>query len=493
MFTRRQAITGGGAAVAGAAIFGSTACAHAGSFRTPLPIPRLIDAHAQGGAISLVAQTGRHEFVAGQSVATYGYSGTILGPTLRLRRGDTVNVSVRNAFDYMTTVHWHGLLIPSDRDGGPHEHIAPGETWRSALPIEQGETTAWYHPHPHQDTARQVYAGLGGLLLIEDGTGARLGLPHIYGEDDLPLILQDRLFGPEGALIYPSGPMTLMQGARGNTIIVNGAIAPFASVPAGLVRLRLLNASNARNLDLSFEDGRTFHVIASDGGYLASPVEATRLLVAPAERFEILVDFSDAREVLFGTGPDPFPPMMMGMMGQVQSGSGPVMRFAPDRTRRSALRTIPPVLVDMGVVPAVDQLRRRRFVLNDLGGMMGGMMGPMMGMRRSGAGFGINGHAFDMERIDAEIALGSQEVWEIEAGSMAHPFHVHGVHFRIISLDGGSPPVHLQGWKDTVLVSRFAEILVHFTQTASRAHPYMFHCHILEHEDAGMMGQYVCT
>ena len=122
---------------------------------------------------------------------------------------------------------------------------------------------------------------------------------------------------------------------------------------------------------------------------------------------------------------------------------------------------------------------------------MGGM-GPMMGMR-DGAGLAINGQSFDMERIDAEIALGSQEVWEIAAGSMAHPFHVHGVQFRIISLDGAPPPPHLQGWKDTVLVTRFAEVAIRFTQRASRAHPYMFHCHILEHEDAGMMGQYICA
>ena len=118
-------------------------------------------------------------------------------------------------------------------------------------------------------------------------------------------------------------------------------------------------------------------------------------------------------------------------------------------------------------------------------------MGGMMGGGRGG-GLGINGQAFDMERIDAEIALGSAEVWEIEAGTMAHPFHVHGVHFRILTLDGETPPAHLSGWKDTVLVSRFAEILIHFTQPASRAHPFMFHCHILEHEDAGMMGQYLC-
>lgn len=493
MLTRRQAIVSGGAAFAGAALFGATACAQTGPFTTLLPVPPLIDARAQSNLISLTVQRGRHEFVPGQPAATYGYSGAILGPTIRVRSGDAVSVALRNAIESTTTVHWHGLLIPGDRgDGGPHDRIEPGETWRRVLPVDQREATAWYHPHPHQDTARQVYYGLGGLLIIEDGTGERLGLPHAYGEDDFPLILQDRLFDHYGALIYPANPMTLMQGARGNTIVVNGAVSPSARVPAGLVRLRLLNASNARNLDLSFEDGRAFHVIASDGGYLASPVAATHLVVAPGERFEILVDFSNGREILLGTSPEPFPPMMMGMMGQGQSAGGPIMRFAPDRARRSSLRAIPSALVDVPAVPAVDQLQRRRFALNDMG-MMGGMMGPMMGGRRGGAPFAINGQPFDMERIDAEIALGSQEVWEIATQTMAHPFHLHGAHFRIISLDGAPAPAHLRGWKDTVLVARFAEILVPFTQPSSRAHPFMFHCHILEHEDAGMMGQYVCA
>jgi blue copper oxidase len=494
MITRRQTILSGGAVAA--TLLATPGCAQPWPFRVPLPVPPLIDAHAQGGEIRLVAQAGRHAFVAGRPAATLGYSGPILGPTLRMRRGDDVAVEIENRMDADTIVHWHGFLIPSERDGAPHDRIATGGTWRRVLPIDQAETTAWYHPHPYRDTARQIYSGLAGLVLIEDGTGARLGLPRAYGVDDLPLILQDRLIDDDGDLVYPDTPMTVMQGARGNTIIVNGAIAPVARVPLGLVRLRLLNASNARNLDLAFGDGRAFHVIASDGGYLAEPVPMTRLLVAPAERFEILVDFSDGRGAVLETGADPFPPMMGMMMRGAQSDAANIMRFAPDRGLRAAGPGVPPALADVPALPSTDQLPRRRFVLNDMGmmgGGMGGMMGGgMMGRGRAG-GLGINGRPFDMQRIDAEIPLGASEVWEVESGTMAHPFHVHGVHFRILSLDGGPPPPHLQGWKDTVLVPRSAELLIRFTQPASRAHPFMFHCHILEHEDAGMMGQYVCA
>jgi blue copper oxidase len=492
MITRRQTFLGAGAVVASTGVF-TAGCAQT-RVAASLPIPRIIDAHAEGDSIRLVAQNGRHAFSPGRPVATYGYSGPVLGPTLRMRRGDEVSVEVENRTDADTVVHWHGLLIPSERDGAPHDHIAPGQTWRRALPIQQAETTAWYHPHPYRDTARQIYFGLAGLVLIEDGSGARLGLPRTYGVDDLPLILQDRLFDRDGELTYPASPMTVMQGARGNTIIVNGAVAPFARVPAGLVRLRLLNASNARNLDLAFTDGRAFHVIASDGGYLAAPVQVTRLLIAPAERFEILVDFSDGRPATLETGRDPFPPTMgMMMMAGGRSDAGEIMRFAPDRNRRAATSSLPSSLAQMAPLPPTDRLPRRRFVLNDTG-MMGAMMGGgMMGRGRGGGALGINGQTFDMQRIDAEVALGSSEVWEIESGTMAHPFHVHGVHFRIVSLDRIPPPPHLQGWKDTVLVPSSAEILIRFTQPAPPAHPFMFHCHILEHEDAGMMGQYVCA
>jgi blue copper oxidase len=489
MLTRRQAIVSGGAVAATSALYAMPGCARTG-VATPLPVPPLVDARAQGGALRLVAQQGSHAFVAGRPASTFGYSGPILGPTLRMRRGDEVRVELENRLDAATVVHWHGLLIPSDRDGGPHDRIEPGGILRSVLPIAQPETTAWYHPHPHRDTARQVYFGLAGLVIIEDGTGERLGLPRAYGVDDLPLVLQDRLFDRAGDLIYPNGPMTVMQGARGDTMVVNGAVAPVARVPAGLVRLRLLNGSNARNLDLAFGDGRTFHVIASDGGYLAAPVPMTRLTMAPAERFEVLVDFSDGRGAVFETGPDQFPPTMGMMMTRGgQSGGGEIMRFSPDRSLRTTGRGVPSSLAEMPDLPATDQLRHRRFVLNDMGMMGGGMMGG----GASGSGFGINGQSFDMQRIDAEVGLGSGEVWEIEAGMMAHPFHVHGVHFRILSLDGAPPGAHLRGWKDTVLVSRAAEILIHFTQPATVAHPFMFHCHILEHEDAGMMGQYVCA
>lgn len=354
-----------------------------------------------------------------------------------------------------------------------------------ASQIDQPESTAWFHPHPHGDTARQVYSGLAGMVLLDDGSSERLALPRTYGVDDIPLLLQERQFNSNGGLRYDDGPHTTMVGARGDTIIVNGAIAPVARVPVGLVRLRILNGSNARNYDLSFSDTRAFHVIATDGGYLPSPVRRNRLVISPGERFEVLVDFSDARSVLLETGADQFI-RMMGMMSGEVSGAAQIMKFEPDPTKLAGAKVFPAKLSTILDIGKVEDLRRRQFVLNDH------MMG-MMGMRFRNRGLAINGSRYDMNRIDTTVSLGSSEIWEVESGMMAHPFHIHGVQFRILSIDGRKPPMHLQGNKDTVLVPGSAEILVHFTQRATREHPFMYHCHILEHEDAGMMGQYVAT
>jgi len=141
-----------------------------------LPIPRLIDAKEHGSAVKLKAGTGFHEFYKGQPARTFGYSLPILGPTFRFRRGDRVEMIVENALDAPTTVHWHGLPVPGEVDGGPQGKIDPGATWRGKLPIDQPAATLWYHPHPHHDTARQVYMGLAGLII----TSARMDDDRLF-------------------------------------------------------------------------------------------------------------------------------------------------------------------------------------------------------------------------------------------------------------------------------------------------------------------------
>ena len=493
MLTRRHFLAA--TAVSSTAILTRSGISAAATrFDAPLPMPKLIDAAANGNAVSLTIAEGVHAYRPGRPVKSFGYSASVLGPVIRLKRGETVNITVENRMSQATTVHWHGLTIPGDADGGPHNTIAAGAQWKASLRTDQPEATAWFHPHPHGRTARQVYSGLAGMLFVEDGSGEHLGLPHSYGIDDLPLVLQDRFFDRSGAPVYQPGPMDIMAGYRGDTIIVNGAVAPVARVPAGTLRLRLLNGANARTFDLHFSDGRPFQVIASDGGYLTRPVELTGLLLAPGERYEILVDFSNGAEVALQTGPDRNVPMMGMMRGTEPLADATIMKFQTDPAKRATVTSVPKKLADVPLLDRSKIVARRQFLLNDM--MMGGMMGGMgvgRGASRFGPTMAINGQTFNMGRIDVAVKRDTLELWEIGSQMMAHPFHIHGTQFQILSLNGQVPPPHLQGWKDTVLVAGNAQILVPFSQLARRDYPLMFHCHILEHEDAGMMGQYICT
>ncbi len=496
MTTRRFFLERAGAATA-LAMTGQ-GCVTGGKppFVTPLPIPALQEARKRNGHIDIIATKGKHAFFPNQQAATYGFSAAFLGPVLMLHSGDEVQFSVENKLDEVTTAHWHGVLAPAAVDGGPHLAIKPGEIWRPRFRVNQLEATAWYHAHPHGDSGRQVYMGLAGMVIIKDGTSQRLGLPESYGVDDLPIILQDRTFDSTGNLKYAVNGPAMMMGVRGDTLIVNGAIAPVARVPAGIVRLRILNAANARNFDLSFQDDRAFHVIASDGGYLPNPVAMTTLTIAPGERFEVLVDLSDGQAVELVTAEDRRALMGMGsgigtaMTNEMSgSGAGSLMRFEVDGSLAAPVKSIPLSLLALQEPTYPDSIVRRQISLDMGPGMMRGMRMGGGGMG-SGPPVGINGRVFDMNRIDFEPALGSSEIWEISPTMMAHPFHIHGVIFRILSMSGKPPAAHLAGGKDTVLLDGPAELLMRFLQPASREAPFMFHCHILEHEDRGMMGQY---
>ena len=488
VLTRRKFTIGCGALASCGFICARDGIGDLAPFSTPLPIPRLVDAAKQGNAVNLKVMSGQHAFVRGKPTRTYGYSAPILGPVIRMRRGDEIEMTVENALDTVTTVHWHGLLVSGDNDGGPQQLIRPGRRWRPILKIDQPAATLWFHPHPHHDTARQIYMGLAGMIIVDDGTDARLGLPRTFGTDDLPLILQDRTFASDGSIEYGTDGLAIVYGMRGDTVIVNGAIAPVAKVPPGLVRLRLLNAANAQNFELRFSDHRTFHVIASDGGFLTAPVAVTKLTISPAERFEVLVDFANGKAVALETGPDE----QMGEFGRLAPDSGsdyvPMMRFEPT-TAKPLVKEIPTHLIGLAAAPAGSAVRRQ-FVVNSgicMNRSQTGEHGDMVALT------GINGQTFDMERIDVETKLGTSEVWEVISVGMAHPFHIHGALFRILSIKGAPPPPHLAGWKDVVLVEDSAELLVAFNRPATRDHPFMYHCHILEHEEAGLMGQYVCA
>jgi len=292
---------------------------------------------------------------------------------------------------------------------------------------------------------------------------------------------------------------------------VNGAISPQAKVPAGLVRLRLVNAANARNYHLHFSDGREFHVIASDGGYIPAPAPMTRLTIAPGERYEILVDFSDGNSVSLDTDADrpdfDRTHIQLGatqtysQLGNLRSAAGTLVHFAVDSALPVSAAGIPERLVELEPLDPSVAVARRQITMDmwpGWGGRVGAPGGEIgLGMHYHTAGqgpaMGINGRVFDMDRIDFDVALGSTEIWEVTGFLMPHPFHAHGVQFRVLSMDGAPPPAHLTGDKDTLLLQGMVELLVEFNQPATEEYPFMLHCHMMDHEEAGMMAQFTVS
>ena len=483
-----------------------------------LPLPPLVEPDASG-VVKLKVQKGRHSFEKGSEAASAGINGAYLGPLVRLKNGETVTLSVENGMDEETTLHWHGLFVPSMLDGGPHNVIAPGAVWRPKITVDQPASFNWFHPHLHGNTARQAHMGIAGLMIVTDGKDAARGLPEDYGVDDIPLVLQDRRV-IEGDKIYQPDIMDLMHGFRGDKLIVNGIVSPVARVPASIVRLRILNGANARNFHVRLGDKRPLLVIASDGGFIEKPEAVERLSISPGERYEVLVDFSKDKAVDLLT---------------YDSDSGGddlhLMRFVVDNTVQAKIRTLPDRLDGpdsaneklavkhrsfffdermaenmklMMAKPSADPHAGHNMGNMDMGSMQSGAMdhdmhggrssadtGPVLEALTSGVKMAIAGRPFNMDRIDVEAKLDSWEIWELTTKEMPHPFHIHGASFRILSLNGKAPPPHQSGWKDTALIDGKAQILVHFDREAPKGHPFMFHCHVLEHEDVGMMAQFI--
>ena len=217
-------------------------------FSTVLPIPPLLEkTSAVTGLFSfeLTAQKGSVSFIDGLETPTYGFNGDFLGPTIRFRRSEMIEIDVINELNEKTTVHWHGLHIPGEMDGGPHQVIEPGAVWKPFFEVAQEAATLWYHPHLLGKTGEQAYKGLAGMIIIDDENSDALAIPKKYGVDDIPLIIQDKRFFENGEFAYVTGTPDIMHGVIGNVVLVNGVHEPYLAVSRGLVRFRLLNGSDS--------------------------------------------------------------------------------------------------------------------------------------------------------------------------------------------------------------------------------------------------------
>ncbi len=404
------------------------------------------------------------EFVTGKKTTVWAYNGRVPGPLIEVQEGDTVEIRLINKLPQPTTIHWHGLPIPPEQDGNPMDPILPGKEliYRFTLP-EGSAGTYWYHPHPHEYTAEQVFRGLAAPFIVRAKNDPLKDIP------ERNLMISDLKLTPDGA-IAGNDMNDWMNGREGQFVLVNGQYHPVVEVK-GTERWRIWNATSARYLNLSL-GGRKFALVGTDGGLLEKPVrDLQHILLSPAERIEIIVDAAgqEGKVSLFAE------PYNRGKMGHVA---------AEKRIDIAAVNLL------AGPSIAIPELLRKIDDLGEAKAMKKMVFSEAMSMAngRHMMLFLINGKSFDMHRIDFISRLHETELWEIiNNADMDHPFHVHGTQFQVVETErnGVRTPAPYRAWKDTVNVRRGETVRIKIRQDFPGLR--MLHCHILEHEVLGMM------
>ncbi|APU14234.1 MULTISPECIES: multicopper oxidase family protein [Actinoalloteichus] len=470
-------------------------------FRVGLPIPAVAEpVRTEGGTdyYELVQRAAALEIVPGTTTTIWGFDGSFPGPTFRVRSGQRSVVSVRNELPVPTSTHLHGGVTPPDSDGYATDLVVPAgyphdprlhshdvmqvppEAWtlheevkEHTYPLEQRAATLWYHDHRMDFSAPQVWRGLLGAFLLHDDEEDALSLPA--GDKDVPLLICDRAFGADGEFKYPSLDATLTSvpgvepdyhsGVQGDVVLVNGAPWPVMEVADTRYRFRLINASNARRYRFALspapENGPAFVQIGSDQGLFAAPVERDEFDAAPAERFDLVIDFS-----AYPVGTQVVLENLLG-----EEGTRQVMRFDVVR-EESDESEIPERLSEIERLTREEAVAERDFDFR---------LTTINGHQT----WTINGEPFDPMSNMATPALDTVELWRFTS-DFHHPVHIHLAHFQVLTRNGAEPEPAEQGWKDTVDIRPYEvlEVLVRFSGFRGR---YLVHCHNLEHEDMAMM------
>lgn len=462
--------------------------------QNPLVIPDTLS----GTTFNLNVQNGVTQFFPSINTPTYGVNGPLLAPTLIINKWDWVTMNVTNNLTgngNSTTMHWHGLHLPAMDDGGPHQVILQNSTWSPTFQMLNNAGTFWYHPHGDKKTDLHVSKGLAGMIIVQDSAEAALTLPRTYGEDDFPIIVQTKSFDVFNQIAISSEYDTVP--------MVNGTIDPYLNAPAQVVRLRLLNGASNRSFMFGFSNNMNFHIIASDGGLLDSTVTTNRLLLANGERMEILVDLAAllndtvflmnyGSEIPYGVvGADSIGDLNNQLpdynMNYLNGADYVLLQINVGAQTGSPVLTIPTALVPLYPILESSATVHRSFDLDTLSEMF---VTPTL----TTGPFAFNRVFFDMDSINEIVYLNDTEIWTLHNKTqIAHPFHIHDIEFFILDINGGPVPTHQQGLKDVVLVmpGDSVRFITTFTNFADDTVPYMYHCHLLHHEDDGMMGSFL--
>jgi len=441
----RMAAASAGALSAGG-LLGSRAFA-AGSQGTVTRNPLRIPPTVSPTSLSLRAAPGVADLGGGRTSRVLAYNGSFPGPTIRGSSGGSAAIQFTNGLADETTVHWHGMIVPSLADGHPQQTVPSGGTYAYQFPIAQRACLNWYHPHPHMLTGEQVCLGLAGAFIINDAEEAGLSLPA--GAYEVPLIVRDAKLDRQENLVYSAKS----SGFLGDIPLVNGTRDARLDVDTALYRLRVLNGANARIFRLALSNGAPFTLIGNDGGLLQTSAPLGQIELGPAERLDLLVDFRGA-------------PVGTRVMLRDLRAKWDLLEFSVTR-QVNVGGSIPTTL---STIPKLSgPVTTRTFSFD--------------GMSR------INGNVYDLNRIDFRVPFGQVERWRFTTGGNApHPVHVHGASFQVQSRTGGRGALFPweRGWKDTVLLEdgETVEVLIRFDRYRGL---YLMHCHKLEHEDMGMM------
>ncbi|MDQ1326389.1 MAG: hypothetical protein QG564_1514 [Campylobacterota bacterium] len=400
------------------------------------------------------------------------FQGDLPNPTVRISKGDNFDLDFINNLPDSTIVHWHGLVVPEEMDGHPKDAIDTGQTKHYHYTVNQSAGTFWYHTHPHGRTGKEVYYGLSGLYIIEDEEEKKLNLPG--GEFEIPLMIQDRRFDENHQLFYKDEKVPQdNNGVLGDVILVNATPFPYQEVKTGKYRLRVLNGSSVRTYKLAFDTIDQFMLIGTDAGLLEEPLKVNSVVLGVAERVDIIVDFSEKnigdvitlKTLGFKEGSNlTLHPDYPSFGVEID-----IMQFRV--TQKSEDKSVfPDRLVPITRLKEEDAVKTRIITMEIIAGGI----------------WTLNKKPYDMHRVDEKVKLDTTEIWEIKNSvHMAHPFHMHGVRFQVLDRDGKVEFPTDKGWKDTVIVMPFetVRIIVHFTMPGL----FVYHCHILEHEDHSMM------
>ncbi len=441
----------------------------------PLPEMKILaNETKETGLFKAIVEAGPStvEFAPGIKSRVLTYNKQLPGPLISVVEGDKVTVAFRNRIpDQDSTIHWHGLPVPPEQDGNPADAVASLAERVYEFTVPDGSAGSyWYHPHPHGRTAEQVYRGLAGAFIVRAKDDP---LPKTLG--DTTLFINSFSLNDDGSL-PESTPADLMNGREGDHVLVNGAKEPVLKVaPGSSRRFRIFNATSARFLRLSLE-GHKMTLVGSDGGLLAEPQPGLdELLLAPAERIEIVVDFN-AKPGRFALVSAPYE---RGWMGHDKPEVKTISLMTFNLTGSPGAKIeLPKTLRAIAALPEAKS--KQRVEIGETMGMGNGMMTM---------GFLLDGKTYKHGRIDKTAKLDDVELWEIvNVADMDHPFHIHGGQFQVVErvFDGKVTAEPFLAWKDTVNIKAGETVRLKMMQ--AHAGERLYHCHILEHEDAGMMG-----